>query len=235
MYLDKKDKVLVIAAHPDDEVLGCGGTIAKLKKEGSDIYVYFLAEGVTARYLQKDFNSEKVKKEILKRNQDCVRALRILGVKKNNIKFENNLCCRLDQVPLIDLEKKIEEKINIIKPNIIFTHWNNDLNIDHKIINHAVRVATRPINNDFIKEILSFEVLSSTEWNCTEAFNPNYFVNIEKYLEKKIEAMELFTSEIREFPHPRSSENIKHVASRWGTVSGFRAAEAFEIIRRFNK
>ena len=235
MYLDKKDKILVIAAHPDDEVLGCGGTIAKLKKEGSDIYVYFLAEGVTARYLQKDFNSEKVKKEILKRNQDCVRALRILGVKKNNIKFENNLCCRLDQVPLIDLEKKIEEKINIIKPNIIFTHWDNDLNIDHKIINHAVRVATRPINKDFIKEILSFEVLSSTEWNCTEAFNPNYFVNISNFINIKCKSFNMYTNEVRAGLHPRNSEHIKALAKYRGGQAGYKFAESFSLIKKFAK
>ena len=89
MYLNKKDKILLIAAHPDDEVLGCGGTIAKLKRKGSDLYVYFLAEGITARYLQQDFNSKRVKEEIFKRNQDCLKALSILGVKKNDIEFNS--------------------------------------------------------------------------------------------------------------------------------------------------
>ena len=133
------------------------------------------------------------------------------------------------------LEKKIEEKINIIKPNIIFTHWNNDLNIDHKIINHAVRVATRPINKDFIKEILSFEVLSSTEWNCTEAFNPNYFVNISNFINIKCKSFNMYTNEVRAGLHPRNSEHIKALAKYRGGQAGYKFAESFSLIKKFAK
>ena len=235
MKPSNRKKILVIAAHPDDEVLGCGGTIAKFKKKGADVYVYFLAEGITARYLQQDFNSKRVKEEIFKRNQDCLKALSILGVKKNDIEFENNFCCRLDQVPLIDLVKKIEEKILIIKPNIIFTHWHNDLNIDHKIVNHAVRVATRPINKNFIEEILSFEVLSSTEWSGIEAFNPNYFVDISNFINIKCKSFNKYTKEVRSGSHPRNSEHIKALAKYRGGQAGYKFAESFSLIKKFIK
>ena len=235
MYLNKKDKILIIAAHPDDEILGCGGTIAKLKKEGNEIHVFFSAEGITARYLKKDFNTLKVKKEIETRNRQSIQALKILGINKKDILFGNRRCCRLDQIPLIDLVKDIENKLDDIKPNIIFTHWHNDLNIDHKIVNHAVRVATRPINKNFIEEILSFEVLSSTEWNGIEAFNPNYFVDISNFINIKCKSFNKYTKEVRSGSHPRNSEHIKALAKYRGGQAGYKFAESFFLIKKLVK
>ena len=235
MYLDKKDKILVIAAHPDDEILGCGGTIAKLKKKGNEIRVFFAAEGITARYLKKDFNTLKVKREIETRNLQSIQALKILGINKKYISFGNRRCCRLDQIPLIDLVKDIENKLDEIKPNVIFTHWHNDLNIDHKIVNQAVCVAIRPINRSYIKEILCFEILSSTEWNTKSAFNPNCFFDITKFIFKKCSAFSKFKKEIKPWPHSRSKEVIKSLAIFRGSQVGLKYAEGFSLIKRIIK
>jgi len=230
--LDKKDKILVIAAHPDDEILGCGGTIAKLRKEGKEVHVFFLAEGITARYLKKDFNTLKVKKEIETRNLQSIKALKILGINRKYISFGNRTCCRLDQIALIDLIKDIESKLDDIKPNTIFTHWHNDLNIDHKIVNHAVGVATRPINKSYIKEILCFEILSSTEWNTKSAFNPNCFFDISKFIFKKCTAFSQFKKEIQPWPHSRSKEVIKSLAIFRGCQVGLKYAEGFFLMKK---
>ena len=235
MHSNKKNnKILVIAAHPEDEILGCGGTLAKLKKEGNEIYIYFIAEGISARFSKKDIISEKVKKEIKIRNQCCINSLKTLGINKTNIEFGTRVCCRLDQIYLLDLIKDIEQKVNRIKPNIIFTHWHNDLNIDHKIVNNAVRVATRPINKDYIKEILCFEVLSSTEWNHISEFKPNYFFNISKFISLKCKAFNKYKKEIKPKPHPRSKEVIESLATYRGSQVGLEYAEAFYLLKKIN-
>ena len=231
----KKNNVLVIAAHPDDEILGCGGTLAKLKKNGFEIHIFFLSDGITARYEKKDFNSIKVQKEIKNRNLQAVNALKKIGVKKNNISFGTRDCCRLDQVPLIDLVKDIEKELDVVKPKIIFTNWHNDLNIDHKITNNALRVAVRPVNKNYIEEILSFEVLSSTEWNSLDSFNPNYFVDISNFIDLKCKSFNQYKDEIRKKPHPRTIENIKALAKYRGGQSGFNYAEAFFLIKKYIK
>ena len=128
----------------------------------------------------------------------------------------------------------ILEEIGKVKPDRIYTNHYSDLNVDHKVVFNATLTACRPSGSP-VKELLTFEVLSSTEWSYPYNFNPNYFINVEKYVGEKIKAMKSFESEIRKFPHPRSSENIEHVVRRWGSVSGFKAAEAFELIRRIDK
>ena len=125
-------------------------------------------------------------------------------------------------------------EIKETKPDRIYTNHYGDLNVDHKVVSNAVLTACRP-SSFLVKEILCFEVLSSTEWSYPYNFSPNYFSNIEKHLTKKVNAMKLFKSEIKKFPHPRSSENIRNVAARWGSVCGFKAAEAFEIVRKIEK
>ena len=234
--------VLIIAAHPDDEILGMGGTIAKHASQHDNVTITYMATGITARrelseseYEIKNIPKkmqEKWQQEIKKLQQDAKKSAKLLKVK--NVKFFDFPDNEMDGIHLLKVVKVIEKEIESVKPDVIYTNHYSDLNVDHKVVYNATLAACRPSSFP-VKEIISFEVLSSTEWSYPYNFNPNYFINIEKYLEKKIKAMELFTSEIRKFPHPRSSENIKHVASRWGTVSGFNAAEAFEIIRRFDK
>lgn len=222
-----KKNVLVVAAHPDDEVLGCGGTIARLKQEEYDIYTMILGEGITSRDESRD--TGKRKKEIKELKDQIVQANKILGVKKVFIfDFPDN---RFDSVALLDIVKKIEKVKNEVKPEVIFTHFKDDLNIDHKITYDAVLTATRPQKEERVKTIYSFEVLSSTEWSYPLCFNPNVFFDISKTIDTKIKAMSCYKSELKEYPHPRSLEAIELNAKMWGVKTGIDMAEAFHLVR----
>lgn len=221
--------VLVVAAHPDDEVLGCGGTIARLTGEGHDVHVAILGEGITSRYDKR----EQTDKRIIKELQDRSRQVsKLLGIKE--------LCLhdlpdnRFDTIPLLDIIKTVEELINRFQPQVVYTHYGGDLNIDHVITHRAVMTATRPVENCPVKEIYAFEVPSSTEWAFGQfqpSFQPNVFVDISAMLETKIQAMQIYESEARPFSHPRSTEALQAFAKRWGSAVGVKAAEAFEIVR----
>lgn len=224
----EKNKILIIAAHPDDEVLGCGGIIAKYAKN-KEIYVAILGEGISSRY-QKIEESEK--EELLNLQKQSQEVGRFLGIKENL--FFDLPDNQFDTVPFLKIVKKIEKVIERIKPTVIYTHHYGDLNIDHGITFQAVLTATRPINNCVVKKIYSFEVPSSTEWSfqkINNPFSPNIFEDISTTISRKIEAMKIYKTEIREFPHPRSEEAILSIAKRWGSVSGLKHAEAFELIR----
>ena len=175
----KNKRVLVVAAHPDDEMLGCGGTIAKLSKKKSKIFSLFFTDGVSAREKNKN-------KEINQRKINSLRALKVLGVKQSKfLSYPDN---SLDKVPLIKIIKEIENIIKVFKPDTIFTHTSVDLNIDHEIVSRAVITATRPKPNFCVKNIYLFETLSSTEWNFNfkkKSFNPNFFVDITKSIKFK--------------------------------------------------
>ncbi len=224
--------VLIIAAHPDDEILGMGGTILKHTTKNDHVTIVYMATGVTARKSEHELKSNEEKKlqnEILELRKHALKAAKILKV--NDIKFYDFPDNQMDSITLLKVIKAIEKEIKSVKPERIYTNHYGDLNVDHKTVSNATITACRPLKGP-VKEIFSFEVLSSTEWSVPYNFKPNYFVNIKKQLSKKISAMKMFKDEIRDFPHPRSSENIQHVAGRWGSVSGFEAAEAFEIIRK---
>ena len=229
--------ILIIAAHPDDEILGMGGTIAKHTSQKDNVTIIYMATGVTARREHEVKNIPKKvqevwQQEIEKLRQDAKKSAKLLNVE--NVRFYDFPDNEMDGILLLKVVKVIEKEIKTAKPDRIYTNHYSDLNVDHKVVYNATLAACRPSNFP-VKEILSFEVLSSTEWSYPYNFNPNYFINIDKHLEKKIKAMELFTSEIRKFPHPRSPENIEHTLRRWGSVSGFKAAEAFELIRRIDE
>lgn len=222
-------KILVVAAHPDDEVLGCGGTIKRLINEGSEAYLLILSGGVTSRYIEKTEEAINAENERL---QESVESNKVIGYKETYYcKFEDNC---FDKEPLLNIVKEIEKYINLLKPSIIFTHHHGDLNIDHRTAFAAVQTATRPIFEFCVKEIYCFETFSSTEWSFinTDNFLPNYFVNIEATMQDKLEGMKCYKSELREFPHPRSLESLEINAKRWGTVIGCAYAEAFECIRK---
>ena len=234
-------KILVIVAHPDDEVLGMGGTIKKLTKEGHNIKIVILATGITSRRSPNYSNStdykldkklENITKKQLKELQkDAKNASKILGVTKlTMMNFPDN---EMDKITNLEITKTIEKIINEFKPQIVYTHSEYDLNIDHRIIHNAVLTATRPSQKFTVKKVITFEVPSSTEWNFSKKFIPNIFVDISKELSVKTRAMKAYQNEIRKFPHPRSMEGLEIIAKRWGTVSGFRAAEAFCLIREF--
>ncbi len=218
-------KILIVAAHPDDETLGAGATIAKHIREKDNVHVLILGEGVTSR------GPKRVKKNKLSSlKKQCQRALNILGVKK--IYFLDLPDNKFDTIPLLEIVKMVEEKINKIKPDLVYTHHVGDLNVDHRLTYEAVMTACRPFTKK-IKKILSFEIPSSTECNSPskDSFAPNYYVNVEKMIGKKIRALKQYKSEIHSFPHPRSIEYIKSLAQIRGSNAGCKAAEAFMLIR----
>ena len=140
----------------------------------------------------------------------------------------------MDKIPLLEVVKTIEKIIHDFKPNIVYTHSKYDVNIDHRILYDATLVATRPVPGSKIKQVLSFEIPSSTEWYFPSQFSPNIFEDISKELPKKKNALKAYKTEIRKFPHPRSSDALEIIAKKWGTVCGFKAAEAFTLIRQLN-
>lgn len=220
-------KILIIAAHPDDEVLGCGGTIARLNKEGYELYTLILGEGITSRDDVR--NKGKRKEEIDTLRQQSNNANKILGVKEVLFfSFPDN---RFDAVPFLDIVKTIEKVKKEIKPGIVFTHYEKDLNIDHQITYKAVITATRPISEETVKEIYSFEIPSSTEWSYPLSFSPNVFYNISETMNIKLRALEEYKTELREYPYPRSLKGIKLIAKTWGMKVGLNYAEAFKMIR----
>ena len=222
-------KVLVVAAHPDDEVLGCGGTIARLAAEGAEVRIAILAEGITSRYQQREQADQDALRRLHADVQECARILGASGISLHG--FPDN---RMDTVALLDVVKVVEGLIELHRPQRIYTHHPGDLNVDHLITHRAVMTATRPCNASPVAEVFAFEVPSSTEWafqRIEPAFCANTFVNIGGHLEKKIAAMQAYRSEVRPFPHPRSPEALTAIARRWGSVAGCEAAEAFELIR----
>ncbi len=225
------ERLLVVAAHPDDEVLGCGATIAKFRDAGHSVRVVFLAEGVTARYQPEQFDDPKVQAESQRRNDNAYKALAVLGVEREQVFVNHRHCCRLDQVPIIDLTKEIECHIKDFRPSQLFTHWANDINVDHGLTHRAVLAATRPIERDNLARIQAFEVLSSSEWNTTTAFPANAFHDVTDQIERKLEAMAAYEDEMRPAPHPRSAEVIRALAVFRGAQAGVHFAEAFSLIR----
>lgn len=222
-----KDKVLVVAAHPDDEVLGCGGTVARLANDGCEVYTLILCRGIAGRYENGD--AEKIKSEIEELKKQTHAANETIGVKE--VFFHDFPDNRFDTIALLDLVKVIEQVKDSIKPDIVFTHCAGDLNIDHQITYKAVLTATRPLSEETVRQIYSFEVLSSTEWNYPMTFSPDVFFDISSTLDTKLKAMSEYKSELREFPHPRSLQAIKLSAEYWAIQVGLRYVEAFKAVR----
>ena len=221
------NKILIISAHPDDEVLGCGGTVARLNKEGHTIYTLILGEGITSRDDLRDI--KKREKNILELKGEAKKANAILGVKE--VFFHNFPDNRFDTVPFLYIVKVIEKIKNNIKPDIIFTHYEKDLNIDHQITYKAVITAARPIKGETVKKIYSFEIPSSTEWSFPLSFSPDVFYDISETIEIKLKALENYKTELKKYPHPRSLEGVKLTAKNWGMKVGLEYAEAFKVVR----
>jgi LmbE family N-acetylglucosaminyl deacetylase len=220
--------VIVIAAHPDDEVLGCGGTLSVLSRQKHDVSICILGEGVTSRFSKRKDAKKELTAELKKKARQ---AGTVLGSKKLiHFDLPDN---RFDTVPLLDIVKKIEGVIEDHRPDMLFTHSPLDLNIDHVITHRAVLTATRPQKSQSVKEIYAFEIPSSTEWGFGEfgEFKPNVFFDIEETIDLKIKALSMYDSELREFPHPRSAEAVKTIARRWGSAVNLEYAEAFHLIR----
>tara|TARA_Y100000739_G_C20548016_1_gene436838 strand:+ start:255 stop:947 length:693 start_codon:yes stop_codon:yes gene_type:complete len=225
-----KGTTLVIVAHADDEVLGCGGLVARLTKEGNSVHLLVIADGESSRLNNKDIESKKFL--ISKRNQALENSSKILGFKTiESLNYPDN---RLDSIDLLDLIKEIEKRLIRYKPELILTHYHSDLNLDHRRINEATSVACRPLAGQSVKEILFFEIPSSTEWtiNSGNLFSPNYFIDISKTIEKKLNALKCYEKELRVFPHPRSLKAVENLALWRGSISGLNYAEAFIIARK---
>jgi LmbE family N-acetylglucosaminyl deacetylase len=220
--------VLVVAAHPDDELLGCGGTAARLAREGHSLYMAILGEGITSRQPQR---SSADPADLTSLRGCSQRVADLLGVKELSLHgLPDN---RFDTLPLLDVIKVVEELIERWRPTAIYTHHGGDLNVDHQVVSRAVLTAARPMESSPVRELYMFEIASSTEWafqQLSPVFKPNVFVNIESTLPLKLEGMLQYESEVRKFPHPRSPEALTAIAQRWGSVVGCKAAEAFETV-----
>jgi LmbE family N-acetylglucosaminyl deacetylase len=227
------NKVLIIAAHPDDDILGCAGLMSKYRGK-VEFRVIFIADGSSCRFNKGDINNEKVVKVIEERNSFGIKALEELGIE--NYYFYNLPCGRLDQVAIIDINKIIEKEIQDFKPDTVFTHSFEDTNNDHIIVHRATQIATRPGSSTFVEKVYTYEVLSSSEWRFTHTFSPNYFESLsEKDVKNKWSALAKYESEIKEYPYPRSEEGIFSLAKYRGLQSGNAYAEAFKLIRQIIK
>lgn len=223
-----KNKVLIIAAHPDDEVLGAGGAAAKHVDSGDDVFCLILGEGALSRDGASNEEAEALR-------QQARAAVKVIGFR--DIFFSSLPDNKFDSVPLLEIVKKVESSLAKIKPRIIYTHYENDLNIDHRLVFQAVITACRPCNEFCPEELYSFEVLSSTGWQSKSGkqFNPNFYINIEGVINKKKKAMGEYKTEIREYPHPRSFEGIEALARYRGLEAGFKFAEAFYLVKKIQK
>lgn len=221
--------VLVIAAHPDDEVLGCGGTMARLRAEGHIVQIAILGEGLTSRYRTREEADRSLLSNLREHSR---RAADVLGVK--DLFMYDLPDNRFDTLPILDVVKIVEQLVEQHSPNTIFTHGCADLNVDHHVTHRAVLTATRPIEGHSVLNLYAFEIPSSTDWafhRMTPCFQPNTFFDIESTMELKKRSMACYETEVQDFPHPRSLEGLEVVARRWGTVVGCKAAEAFELVR----
>ena len=221
--------ILILAAHPDDEVLGCGGTIAKLADEGAIVRVAFFADGLSSRSEIQAAQQE----ELNARRTAAQKACDILGVK--SVSFGDFPDNRMDTIPLLNIAQAVEALIATHQPEMVFTHHAGDVNIDHRRLHEAVVTACRPQRGHPVKTVLSFEVPSSTEWQLSgsaPAFVPNWFVDISATLERKLAALEAYAAELRVWPHPRSRQGVAHLAHWRGATVGVDAAAAFILGRQ---
>lgn len=220
-------KVLIIAAHPDDEILGCGGTMARHADEGDEVSVLFMTNGVGARG-EGENNSQNPQI----RTSALEKALEIVGARLlAHLSWPDN---QMDSVPLLKVSQSIETQLSIFEPDLIYTHHGGDLNLDHRLTMQAALTAARPQPDSTVSAIYSFEVASSTAWqggSLHSQFNPNYYVGIEKQLERKMAALDAYNEEMRPFPHARSNEALNHLARFRGSQVGLTAAEALFLER----
>lgn len=222
-----RKSVLIVAAHPDDEVLGCGGTIHRLSCEGNAVNILILAEGLTSRQIERQ--PDQLNEELISLHAIAHKVAHVL--KANSVELKGLPDNRMDGMELLDIVKTIEEYARLVDADIVFTHNPGDLNIDHRLTAEAVITAFRPRPEQKVKEIYFFEVASSTEWRMGggfEGFHPNMFMALStEDLEKKQAALELYEEEMRPFPHARSVEAVVHLARWRGATIGNKAAEAF--------
>lgn len=212
-------KILVIAAHPDDELLGCGGTLIRHADKGDEVQSIIMCEGESLRYEGKEVHQYKA----------TIEAAGIIGISKiNRFDFPDQ---RLDKFSLVELITPIEQVVDEFRPDVVYVQFGGDINRDHALTFEAASIALRP-TADSVKEVYTFYTVGSTELKTPGKFNPNVWVNIEEQIDRKIEAFSCYKSEIREYPHPRSLKGVRNVAAFYGNQCCLRYAEAFMLMRK---
>lgn len=223
------EKVLVIAAHPDDEILGMGGTIAKFSDEGIEVHLLIVTDGSSSQYKDAD-NLNEI---ITSKKSETQKAAEIIGIR--SIIYGELPDMKLDVTPHTTINKVIENAIDKLEPDTVFTHFWGDVNKDHQAVYESTLVAVRPLNGQVVKELYCYSVPSSTEWNPCKSdtmFMPNVYVNIDEYKGKKYEAMLAYSTELREYPHPRSVEHLEQLDIAVGLQVGMQASESFICLRK---
>lgn len=222
------ERVLVIAAHPDDEVLGMGATIAKYSSQGAEVALLIVTDGSTAQYSKSD----DLQGIILTKKEETKKCADVLGIK--SIYYGELPDMRLDVTPHIEVNAVIEHVISDFKPSVVYTHFSGDVNRDHRCVYESTLVACRPVEGQCVKKVFAYSVPSSTEWNAQikdAIFTPNWYEDISEYREAKYQAFSCYVTELRPFPHPRSVEYLKAVDSAEGLKVGVAAAESFILLR----
>jgi LmbE family N-acetylglucosaminyl deacetylase len=212
------NRILLLAAHPDDEVLGMGATIKKLSKKGAQIHLCVVSEGASAQY-----NDEKM---IIVRRESCIKSSKLLGIKQ--IKFLDFPDMRLDSIPHLEINRELEKQIVKFEPEIVYTTPNNDLNKDHQKVYESTLVVTRPFSS--VKSVLCYEMPGTVN----TPFCPNLYEDVTKEFHFKLRAFKFYWSEVEKSPHPRSIEAINAIATYRGNQSGLKKAEAFQLIRNIS-
>ena len=223
------ERVLVIAAHPDDEVLGMGGTIAKYVSKGDEVAILIVTDGSTSQYR----NDPKLQEILSTKRVETSTCATVLGVKR--VFYGGLPDMKLDVTPHIEINRVIENVITDFQPSIVFTHFSGDVNKDHRRVYESTLVACRPVSEQCVKRLFLYSVPSSTEWNVqtsSSAFLPNWYEDISgEFAEKKYKAMECYKTELRAFPHPRNIQCLRTADAAEGNRVGLLAAESFILLR----
>jgi len=228
MKKNKKNNILIIAAHTDDETLGCAGAIQWHIQRGDKVYAMSFTDGVSSRSEKKSLEAIKTRKQNSKKVE---KLLKFKWIK--NLSYPDN---QLDTIPLLEIIREIEKVTDLIKPTIVYTHSTSDLNIDHRTVGHATLTALRPEPKQYCKEIRMFEIPSSTDFSFGKIntyFTPNIFLEITKFWKKKEIALKSYKKEMKKYPNSRSLKGVLNLAKVRGNQSGVQMAEAFELVRRF--
>jgi LmbE family N-acetylglucosaminyl deacetylase len=215
--------VVVVAAHPDDEILGAGGTFARLVQTGEDVHAIIMAEGASSRY------PAEMAQTLEKSAQRAAEQLGFAG-----LSFGPFADQRLDVEPLVDVTQYIQAILAPLRPRAVFTHFPGDANADHTVVARAAWTACRPYAASWLRRFAVFETPSSTEWGWSmpgNGFKPTLYVDITGTLETKLAAMACYESELREYPHPRSLRALRERAAFWGSHVGVAYAEPFRVFR----
>lgn len=222
-------RILVIAAHPDDEIYGMGGTIAKLSFQGHEVHVLIVTDGCTAQYAGRP----DLPKIIGRKHTEALEANQLLGVKQ--VHFGAFPDMRLDTVPHVEVNRLIEETVDTVAPEAVYTHFYGDVNLDHQMVYRSTLVAVRPVPGQSVRELYCYRVPSSTEWSPQlghTAFLPNVMVEIGDFEDVKEQALLAYQTETRVYPHPRSPRYVWETDRTRGLEWGLGPAEAFLQLRK---